>query len=77
MNRPDARKRENAARRGSVAAVETAILPAGANLDPQPVPGTAGVRAPAAARSGARTRQHPAIPASRTRTAANLSPPGL
>ena len=76
VNRPDARKRENAARRGSVAEPEAAIPRAGAGLDPRPVPGTAGARAPAAARSGARTRECPSIPASRARIAANLSPPG-
>ena len=40
MNGPDALERANAARRESVVAIAAAILPVGASLDPQPVPGT-------------------------------------
>ena len=46
MSSPYALKREKAAWRESVAAVESAILRVGANLDPQPVAGTVGARAP-------------------------------
>ena len=75
VSSPYALKREKAAWRESVAAVESAILRVGANLDPQPVAGTVGARAPLRYDRQPRVRAWPG-PHHRPGAAPAAAPPG-